>query len=485
MAQAEVIREFVVQLGFKTDERSLKKFSDGVENATKQVAGLVTAIAGSATIAALYKFASNMEAVYFSVQKAGASAVNLKAFEKAAQNFGAASGDALQSVQSLARMLRQEPGTEGFLASIGIQTRDANGNLRDTTELMADLGNALKNKPYYLAAQYSSMLGIGEDTLRAMMNGDFARELEKQRALLQDSGYDQASKDAHKLMVELRELQTKIEAVGVTVGLGALEFIDKYNPAIQETINVVSRLVDSLGKGAHYISDFGFRATSSVMMLSRLVSGDKKGAREAAKAMVNGMDESLKAGAAGKASPETSVARTGKPSGFLADPVRFFMGMGWSKEQAAGMVANLQRESRLNPGAVGDSGLAYGLAQWHPDRQANFAKWAGKDIRQSTADEQAAFVNYELTQGAERKAGMLLRAAQSAEFAGQVMSRHYERPKNAADEAALRGAAAVQIAQTTTINVNGSNAAATGQAVAGEQDRVNQRLARNAGGVVK
>lgn len=478
MAQADVIREFLVQLGFKTDERSLKKFSDGVEGATRQVAGLVTAIAGSATVAALYKFASNMEAVYFSVQKAGAGAVNLKAFEKAAQNFGASAGDALQSVQSLARWMRETPGSTGFLESLGVKTTDANGKIKDTTQLMLELGQVLRDKPYPVARQYGAMLGISEDTLRAMMNGDFARELEKQRALLQDSGYDQASKDAHKFMVELREVETKLEAIGVKIGMFALEVANTLGP-------VVLPVLDKIAEGWKKIFDWTAAAGRGVQ--DYLTEEQKnRGGENVAKLLAFFGNKEANDALAANGVPGYTRSDAGAPpaaastsrSGAL-DPMKFFMGLGWSKEQAAGMVANLRAESGMNPGAVGDNGQAYGVAQWHPDRQANFAKWAGKDIRQSTLEEQLRFVNYELTEGAERKAGMLLRASQSAEFAGQVMSRHYERPRNAAEEAARRGASAVQIAQETKIYVTGGDAAATGRAVAGEQDRVNQNLARN------
>jgi hypothetical protein len=156
------------------------------------------------------------------------------------------------------------------------------------------------------------------------------------------------------------------------------------------------------------------------------------------------------------------------------------MGMGWSKDQAAGIVANLKHESSMNPKAVGDSGKAYGLAQWHPDRQANFKKWAGKDIRDSSAEEQMRFVNYELTEGAEMRAGRLLRAAKSAKQSGEIVSRYYERPKNVEAEEAKRGASAVQIAQTTEININGaSDPGATARAVASEQGRVNADMTRN------
>lgn len=481
MAQAEVIREFLVKLGFSTDEKSLKKFTDGVEGATKNVAKLVATIAGAALTvgAGVAAFAANMEALYFSAQKMGASAVNAKAFEKAMANFGVASGDALSSMQSLARWMRSTPASEGFLRSLGVEARDANGKLKDTTEIMSNLGVALKSKPYYLAQQYAQIFGISEDVLRAMLNGDFEAEMAKQRQALKDSGYDEATKKAHEFGIRLRELQTRIEAVGVSVGLGALKWIEKYNPAIQATIDLVAKLVGALGDGAKFLMDFGFRATAGAMMLGRLATGDVKGARDAAQAMVDGMDKAT-GGQPPAVSSNNGRTSSGKIGGLGAlDPMAFFMSMGWSKEQAAGIVANLKHESNMNPNAVGDNGRAYGIAQWHPDRQANFAKWAGKDIRESSVEEQMRFVNYELTEGAERKAGMLLRAAKSAEFAGSIMSRHYERPASADIEAAKRGASAVQIAQNTTINVNGGDAAATGRAVASEQTRVAQDTARN------
>jgi hypothetical protein len=47
--------------------------------------------------------------------------------------------------------------------------------------------------------------------------------------------------------------------------------------------------------------------------------------------------------------------------------VASLMKMGWSKEQAAGLAANLNIESGLR-NIVGDSGAAYGIGQWHADR---------------------------------------------------------------------------------------------------------------------
>ena len=115
----------------------------------------------------------------------------------------------------------------------------------------------------------------------------------------------------------------------------------------------------------------------------------------------------------------------------------YFVGMGWSPAQSAGIVANLHAESGLRPDAVGDGGQAYGIAQWHPDRQANFQAIIGRDIRGSSLDDQLAFVHAEL-QRFEKRAGDALAACTTASEAGACVSMRYERPADTEGEANKR-----------------------------------------------
>src|SRR5581483_11132801 len=71
----------------------------------------------------------------------------------------------------------------------------------------------------------------------------------------------------------------------------------------------------------------------------------------------------------------------------MANAMAYFMSQGWTKAQAAGIVANIDRESNFRANVFGDKGTAYGLGQWHKDRQAAFAKWAGHSIIGSTLAE--------------------------------------------------------------------------------------------------
>ena len=123
------------------------------------------------------------------------------------------------------------------------------------------------------------------------------------------------------------------------------------------------------------------------------------------------------------------------------------MAKGWSREQSAGIVANLIQESELKPGAIGDSGSSYGIAQWRGSRQKDFEQFAGKGIKGSSFKEQMEFVHHEMTAGEEKAAGARLKATQTASEAGAVVSKYYERPALREEEAAKRGAAAERIAR--------------------------------------
>lgn len=112
----------------------------------------------------------------------------------------------------------------------------------------------------------------------------------------------------------------------------------------------------------------------------------------------------------------------------LKEAMAYFMKQGWSEQQAAGIVGNLMAESGedLKTNAVGDSGAAFGIAQWHPDRQAKFREVFNKDIRQSTLEEQLAFVDWEL-KNTEAKAGRMLRNARTSTQSAAFFDQYYER----------------------------------------------------------
>ncbi|HDR9022692.1 TPA: mannosyl-glycoprotein endo-beta-N-acetylglucosamidase [Burkholderia vietnamiensis] len=231
MADSVVIREFLVALGFKVDEKGLKNFKEGVEGTTKGVKQLIATVSGAAlTVSAgVAAFASKLERLYFVSQRTGASAANLRGFEFAARNMGVSAEAATGTIENLARFLRNNPAGEGYLATLGVQTRNANGELRDTVDIMSDLGKSLGNKPTWLASQYGNILGIDENLLLAMRNGDFEKFLKQYREMSKTTGLDKAADDSHRFMTQLRGLGTTFENLGIRVE-GAM--LQKVGPSL-------------------------------------------------------------------------------------------------------------------------------------------------------------------------------------------------------------------------------------------------------------
>ncbi|HEJ2444114.1 TPA: phage tail tape measure protein, partial [Burkholderia multivorans] len=261
MADSVVIREFLVALGFKVDEKGLKNFKEGVEGTTKGVKQLIATVSGAALTmsAGVAAFASKLERLYFVSQRTGASAANLRGFEFAARNMGVSAEAATGTVENLARMLRNVPGSEGLLQQMGVQTRDANGNLRDSVDLLTDLGSQLAKLPQPDANAFAGAFGIDENLLLAMRNGDFERFLKQYREMSQTTGLDKAADDAHQFMTQLRGIGTAFENLGIRVEGAMLQKIgpqlDRFQRWMEEHGDEIANRVADIANAAVRAAD--------------------------------------------------------------------------------------------------------------------------------------------------------------------------------------------------------------------------------------
>lgn len=490
-SSAEVLQEYLVSLGFKTDAISLRKFEDSFGKTEKRIFKVGMAVAGvvASVEAASVAFAYSMRKTYFASELANSSVKNLKSLQFAGEQVGV-SGDAMAgAIHSMAQALRLNPGLSGLIESLGVPVKG-----RDTSDVAIDLVKALKGMPEFVGAQYAALFGIDPDTFH-QMSTHLDELIAKRNQMLEM--YKKSGVDPDKAKESLLAYTAAIDALEAKLGMLGQAFLIRTQPQFMKFTEFLSKEVDKwtdllMGKdnAITAVADNTFRnmlhSWAGVSKLGRIAEVLYKYANP----------EESKAGATGGG---TNVA-TGKikypGQGALAqtttaeEVIASLQKQGWSKEQATGIAANLQRESSFNPTAVGDKGQAYGLAQWHPERQADFAKLFGHPIQQSTVQEQLQFLTHELRAGKEQAAGVKLAQAGSAVEAAGVLSRHYERPADTEGEARIRsmmasrlgvgsGTGGVQISQNTTINVTGSGADATGRAVAREQTRVNGDLVRN------
>lgn len=223
---AETIKEFLVALGFKVDEDAFKKFDSAIVRSTGKVAVLgSTAIATSAAVQfAVERIARQLEDLYFAAQRSNTTVANLKTFQFAMGQIGIGADAAAQQVAGLARSLRLNPGVEGLIRNLGVQTREANGELRDSTKIIHDLVSNFRKMPFYLAAQFAQLLGIDADAL-LMMEKNFD-ESEKAGArfteMLKRAGLNLDDPKWHDFMVRLREVESDLGLLAILIAQALL-----------------------------------------------------------------------------------------------------------------------------------------------------------------------------------------------------------------------------------------------------------------------
>ena len=138
----------------------------------------------------------------------------------------------------------------------------------------------------------------------------------------------------------------------------------------------------------------------------------------------------------------------------------YFKRKGFTDEQAAGIVGNLQAESgmNINPAAIGDGGRAWGIAQWHPERRAIWEKATRKkwqpDGNSPNFQEQLDFIIYEL-QRTESRALKQLRATSTVEDAAAAFDKYYERSNGRARQKRIELAKALIGSETQTADASG------------------------------
>lgn len=206
---AETIKDFLISLGFDIDEAGGRKFESVVSGVTMNAVKMGAAVEAAAltVVGFTTKIASGLDRLYWQSQRTGATANNIRAIGYAFSQAGGSVEGFNGTLDNLARFLRSTPGAEGFLRNLGIQTRDAAGNLRDTAQLVTLVGDKLAKMPYYRANQYAQILGIDESTLLAMRRGVKGFTSDYQ-SMLQATGFDsqKAAEQSNKFMTQMRGL---------------------------------------------------------------------------------------------------------------------------------------------------------------------------------------------------------------------------------------------------------------------------------------
>lgn len=264
MSSAETLRDFLVSLGFDVDESGAKKFSSVLGDVTSKAMKAGAAIEAAAlTIAGFTaKISDGLDKLYWQSQRTGATANNIRSLGYAVKQAGGDVNGFSQSVERLASFLRNNPGGEGFLRNMGIQTRDANGRLRDTASLVALLGDRLAKMPVYRANQYAGMLGIDENTLMAMRRGIHGYSSEY-TLMMKAMGFnpDAAAKQGSAFMTQFSKMKA---AMGIGRDKIGAELARVLTPGIE-------RFTKLLIQNFPLIEKFILKVTGAILKLSDIL----------------------------------------------------------------------------------------------------------------------------------------------------------------------------------------------------------------------
>ncbi len=417
--------------------------------------------------------------------------------------------------------LTGQSGLVPYFSALGVSMADTQGKAKPVSDLLLELSDRFGKMDRTTANNMGRMMGLDQGTMQLLLKGRSEVELMIKRQKEFGAVTKQQAEESSRLKLAMTDSRQSFEAFGrellsaatpaieklfsvmadfgawmrenkefvnaflaiIAVGLGAIAAAAIPINLTVAAVTVLAAAIASLyqdyqtwkrggesfidwskwepgfkaaGAGIRWLkdllSDLVYRAIAGADVLSAVWNRDWDRAKFAAGEFMNGTGKTY-----GEPSPPASDASKGASNQEQA-AMAYFQAQGWSREQAAGLAANIKRESAFNAGAVGDNGKAYGIAQWHPDRQAEFQKKFGKPIQGSTLEEQMAFMHYELTQGNERAAGVKLRGTSSAAEAAGAVSMHYERPNDRAGEAAKRG----QMALAMLGGVPGASHAAAG-----------------------
>lgn len=539
MADSDILKEYLIALGFKIDETQLRKFNGAIGQTTKLAVSLGAAVVSATTAVEAFvgRVSGQMEKLYYASQRSGAVVSNLMAIEAAAGQIGMTSDQIRGSIESLGAALRSQPGLAGYLKSLGIDPAN-----KDTVEIFLRLIGKLKEMGapgsigHAVAQQIGQQFGISPSDLtqyvqnQERLTAATAAYAEKQKA----AGVN-AQELAEKSVAWTRAWNELEQSIGIVTQRLADDFLPLATDVIgwlKDAVDWFVRLDQSVDGWAARISTVAVGALGAWIAKATLLRTVLKGVATDATAAAAAGGQSIWARILG-----SPIVRWGSGVG------AFIAGM-QSKELNKGedeAVEELWRKHGSQPSGTGDKNLPIGIRQNNP---GNLRRWGGADTVNGFAAFPTAIaglsamaqnlLNYSKS-GIRTIAGIIQKWAPAADgnnvaaYIAHVIQQtgygekqildlkdpavleslmkamiNHENGQQPYDDETIRAAIAGRLGlptghlvssaaqnsaiinQNTSITVNGaSDPKETARVIGEEQDRVNAEIVRNVGGAFR
>lgn len=320
--------------------------------------------------------------------------------------------------------------------------KDGNTYLQARARIVAELYKTDRAR----AALAANMMGLDPQQFNLYKEGPdgIARRRREQSGAAGELAA--ASDRAEQLRQKYDTAMNKLSSIGVNVLTAMMPAFDFLVEKLIELGDWIIRNRGAINDGIKsFISGFEQLLKALTSLIEKLVPKDVRD-------RINSSSDPVKASMDAAKDAITPDWLKSKPKAELTpdakDAIEKFEKMGWSRNQAIGIVNNLQAESggKLDHRAVGDNGTAFGVAQWRNERVEMFKRIMGVDIMNSTRDQQYAFADWEL-RNTHKAAGDRLRNASSVEQASRIVTTDFEIPAKKEIKADERAAVATELAR--------------------------------------
>lgn len=255
----ETIKEFLVGLGFNVDEAGLSKFSSGVANATLAVTAIGAAAVAAAGVVTTFVagVAEKFDELGDLSDRVNAPVDSIMRLGYVATLTGSSVEAANSSIESLSRIAGEAAlglgrGAKVF-EDLGLQAKDGNGKLKDTSVLLAEIGDKLKDMERGEQMAVLSKLGIDPTMINAI-TGDVTELAAEFDQLYKNAGIDanKAAEQAGEFNDSMDRLKMSFDAIKSAVGLKFMGQIKNGIDALRKflvenmpnIINAVSPIID-------------------------------------------------------------------------------------------------------------------------------------------------------------------------------------------------------------------------------------------------
>jgi len=217
---AEVLKDFLARLGFEVDEAGAADFKATLAESSTKVLAFGAAVQAMAVgaYAAIYQIASSKSELLTMADAVGVPVSKLEELAFVAEQSGSSADKLYSSVESVSEALAGASIGQGGLETfhrLGISIRDSNNELRDSVDVLMEVGDKVKDMDPTKASMYLNQLGIDPSMLR-MLTSDVSGLSQAYQDMYQAVGVDadQAAEDSRAFVGEVKGLFAMVKLIG-------------------------------------------------------------------------------------------------------------------------------------------------------------------------------------------------------------------------------------------------------------------------------